>query len=224
MQVTTIGLDIAKNVFQVHGIDAAEKVTPEPSYMPARPFRPRRARASVTSAAGTIPEANIHRQAGGILPAETKAASRERSEIDCCQLPLHPPGDEGVVRNQSARRAPRRNSPGVLPVQRRKAWRKFAGSLYPTAVAMSSLVMTVSRRYFTAICARSSSTNLRNDVSCCCSWRRKVRVVVSNCSAMAANVGGLAMSCRRLARILPATPVRSERSARSSSHRLTTAA
>ena len=26
MQVATIGLDIAKNVFQVHGIDAAEKV------------------------------------------------------------------------------------------------------------------------------------------------------------------------------------------------------
>ena len=26
MQVTTIGLDIAKNVFQVHGIDPAEKV------------------------------------------------------------------------------------------------------------------------------------------------------------------------------------------------------
>jgi transposase len=26
MQMTTIGLDIAKNVFQVHGIDAAEKV------------------------------------------------------------------------------------------------------------------------------------------------------------------------------------------------------
>ena len=26
MQVTTIGLDIAKNVFQVHGIDAEEKV------------------------------------------------------------------------------------------------------------------------------------------------------------------------------------------------------
>ena len=26
MQVTTIGLDIAKNVFQVHGIDAREKV------------------------------------------------------------------------------------------------------------------------------------------------------------------------------------------------------
>ena len=26
MQVTTIGLDIAKNVFQVRGIDAAEKV------------------------------------------------------------------------------------------------------------------------------------------------------------------------------------------------------
>src|SRR3989442_15672428 len=26
MQITTIGLDIANNVFQVHGIDAAEKV------------------------------------------------------------------------------------------------------------------------------------------------------------------------------------------------------
>ena len=26
MQVTTIGLDIAKNVFQIHGIDAAEKI------------------------------------------------------------------------------------------------------------------------------------------------------------------------------------------------------
>ena len=26
MHITTVGLDIAKNVFQVHGIDAAEKV------------------------------------------------------------------------------------------------------------------------------------------------------------------------------------------------------
>ena len=26
MQITTIGLDLAKNVFQVHGIDAAENV------------------------------------------------------------------------------------------------------------------------------------------------------------------------------------------------------
>jgi transposase len=26
MQISTIGLDIAKNVFQVHGIDATEKV------------------------------------------------------------------------------------------------------------------------------------------------------------------------------------------------------
>jgi hypothetical protein len=26
MQITTIGLDIAKNVFQVHGIDAAENI------------------------------------------------------------------------------------------------------------------------------------------------------------------------------------------------------
>ena len=26
MQITTVGLDIAKNVFQVHGIDASERV------------------------------------------------------------------------------------------------------------------------------------------------------------------------------------------------------
>jgi len=26
MQITTIGFDLAKNVFQVHGIDATEKV------------------------------------------------------------------------------------------------------------------------------------------------------------------------------------------------------
>jgi len=26
MQITTIGLDIAKNVFHVHGVDATEKV------------------------------------------------------------------------------------------------------------------------------------------------------------------------------------------------------
>ena len=26
MQITTVGLDIAKNVFPIHGIDAAEKV------------------------------------------------------------------------------------------------------------------------------------------------------------------------------------------------------
>jgi hypothetical protein len=37
MQITTIGLDIAKNVFQVHGIDAAEKdrqkaTSPRPGY------------------------------------------------------------------------------------------------------------------------------------------------------------------------------------------------
>jgi hypothetical protein len=29
MQITTIGLDIAKNMFQVHGIDASEKVVEE---------------------------------------------------------------------------------------------------------------------------------------------------------------------------------------------------
>jgi hypothetical protein len=36
MQITTIGLDIAKNVFQVHGIDAKEKVVCEEA-TPAQP-------------------------------------------------------------------------------------------------------------------------------------------------------------------------------------------
>jgi hypothetical protein len=35
MQITTIGLDIAKNVFQVHGIDAKEKVVANAT--PAQP-------------------------------------------------------------------------------------------------------------------------------------------------------------------------------------------
>jgi hypothetical protein len=30
MQITTIGFDIAKNVFQIHGIDAAEKIVVRP--------------------------------------------------------------------------------------------------------------------------------------------------------------------------------------------------
>jgi hypothetical protein len=36
MQVTTIGLDVAKNVFQVHGIDANEKGC-GPEATPAQP-------------------------------------------------------------------------------------------------------------------------------------------------------------------------------------------
>ena len=39
MQITTIGLDIAKNVFQVHGIDAAEKVVVGSSFAVARCWR-----------------------------------------------------------------------------------------------------------------------------------------------------------------------------------------
>ena len=36
MQVSTIGLDIAKNVFQVHGIDAAETSSSESNFAAAR--------------------------------------------------------------------------------------------------------------------------------------------------------------------------------------------
>jgi len=36
MQITTIGFDIAKHVFQVHGIDADEKVVVRKHYGAAR--------------------------------------------------------------------------------------------------------------------------------------------------------------------------------------------
>ena len=39
MQITTIGLDIAKNVFQVHGIDATEKVVVRKNFAAARCWR-----------------------------------------------------------------------------------------------------------------------------------------------------------------------------------------
>ena len=39
MQITTIGLDIAKNVFQIHGIDAAEKIIGRYSFAAARSRR-----------------------------------------------------------------------------------------------------------------------------------------------------------------------------------------
>jgi transposase len=42
MQITTIGLDIAKNVFQVHGIDAAEKVVVRKQLRRGRAARCRR--------------------------------------------------------------------------------------------------------------------------------------------------------------------------------------
>ena len=45
MKLTTIGLDIAKNVFQVHGIDAAEKVI----------VRTARARAGVLQGVACLP-------------------------------------------------------------------------------------------------------------------------------------------------------------------------
>jgi transposase len=44
MQITTIGLDIAKNVFQVHGIDAAEKVVFGSNFGAAKCWRSSRRR------------------------------------------------------------------------------------------------------------------------------------------------------------------------------------
>jgi hypothetical protein len=55
---------------------------------------------------------------------------------------------------------------GDLFVQRRNARRKFAASLNPSASAMSSLASRVVRKYFSAICIRSSSSKPRKEMPC----------------------------------------------------------
>ncbi|MGH6918364.1 MAG: IS110 family transposase, partial [Geminicoccaceae bacterium] len=55
MQVTTIGLDIAKNVFQVHGVDARGKVV----------LRKRLARAKVLEFFANLPRCLVGLEAGG---------------------------------------------------------------------------------------------------------------------------------------------------------------
>ena len=57
----------------------------------------------------------------------------------------HPAGTASRTRSVAPR-----NSCGVLFVERRKARRKLAASLNPSAKAMSSCVIDVSRRYFMA--------------------------------------------------------------------------
>ena len=74
MQISTIGLDIAKNVFQVHGIDAAEKAVAQAS-MPIR-----HGGNALIAAAGIRPgqEARTDLQAGRSLFA---AHSRRRRAL-----------------------------------------------------------------------------------------------------------------------------------------------
>src|ERR1700735_2898271 len=61
---------------------------------------------------------------------------------------------EGSIRPIELRKEPApmaaRNSRGVCAVHRRNACRKLAASLNPRAKAISSLVIVVSRRYFSA--------------------------------------------------------------------------
>ena len=61
MQITTIGLDIAKNVFQVHGIDAAEKVSSESNFAAARLWRSSRLWRHAWSAWRPVPRRTIGR-------------------------------------------------------------------------------------------------------------------------------------------------------------------
>jgi transposase len=62
MQISTIGLDIAKNVFQVHGIEAAEKVV----------VRKRLRRRQVLEFFKALPPCLI-----GLEPEHARVASRE---------------------------------------------------------------------------------------------------------------------------------------------------
>jgi len=55
MQVTTIGLDIAKNVFQVHGVDARDRVV----------LRKRLARGNVLVFFANLPRCRVGLEAGG---------------------------------------------------------------------------------------------------------------------------------------------------------------
>ncbi len=83
------------------------------------------------------------------LHGEARSGARTRPQ--CARDRQSARAHAGDAAPRSGRgRAPSRNSLGVLAVQRRKARRKFAASLKPKAMAMSSLVITVSRRYFTA--------------------------------------------------------------------------
>jgi hypothetical protein len=60
MQITAIGLDIAKNVFQVHGIDAAEKVVFGSNFQPS---------AGVLQSAAAVPHRHGGLRHGALLVA-----------------------------------------------------------------------------------------------------------------------------------------------------------
>ena len=72
MQITTIGLDIAKNVFQVHGIDAAEKVV----------IRKQLRRSQVLGFFKALPPCLVGIESQGVVEAgHTARADSERAYI-----------------------------------------------------------------------------------------------------------------------------------------------
>jgi hypothetical protein len=99
MQVTTIGLDIAKNVFQVHGIDATEKVVVRRRASAARPC-------SRSPACRAHPAACINVQA---VDGRTASA---RGSI-CCGLPGH-----GQAPKAEQHKEPRTSHPLMWMVSR----------------------------------------------------------------------------------------------------------
>jgi hypothetical protein len=67
MQISTIGLDIAKNVFQVHGIDAAEKVV-------VRKTAPTAPSAGVLQSVAAVPDRHGGLRHGPLLGTRTHEA------------------------------------------------------------------------------------------------------------------------------------------------------
>jgi hypothetical protein len=61
MQITTIGLDIAKNVFQVHGIDGPRRSSSESSFAAARLSRSSKLWRRASSAWKPVPRRTIGR-------------------------------------------------------------------------------------------------------------------------------------------------------------------
>ena len=102
----------------------------------------------------------------------------------------------------------RLNSLGAALVQRRNACRKLAASLKPNALAISSTIKSVSRKYLIAISIRSSSTSLRNDVCSCCNFRRSVRALMFRLFAMLSKLTACIRLIMRLCRTFPINPIR----------------
>jgi hypothetical protein len=108
MQITTIGLDIAKNVFQVHGIDGKEKVVVRKQlrrgqHNDARPMAKRTA-----ARTGAWSAASVHRdrETASVVPARRRRHARSAERADPAphrsRVVEHHPTGAGRAKGQCA--------------------------------------------------------------------------------------------------------------------------